>query len=238
MKKIVLSLITLISLTAAAQDKVIADANAQKRNLAASFTGISVSDGVDLYLTQSDEESVAVSASEEKYRDRFKTEVSNGILKIYYDYNGINWATNDKRKLKAYVSFKTLEKLNATGGADVKMQGNLNADNINFKFTSGASFNGQITAKEITVEQNSGSGINMSGSAGKLKVEVTSGAEFKGYDLTVDYCEAKATSGGGVRITITKELSAKANSGGGIKYKGDAVIKEMDVNSGGVVKKS
>jgi len=238
MKKMFLSLITVISLSAGAQDKVIADANAQKRNLTAGFTGITVSDGVDLYLTQGNEESVAVSAAEEKYMERFKTEVVDGVLKIYYDYKGINWAPNDKRKLKAYVSFKTLDKLHASGGADVKVQGDLNAGDISFKFTSGSSFNGKITAKQLTVEQNSGSGITISGTAAKLKVEVTSGAIFKGYDLAVDYCEAKATSGGGVRITINKELNAKANSGGGIKYKGEAVIKELDVNSGGVVKKA
>ncbi|MGF2414111.1 MAG: head GIN domain-containing protein, partial [Ferruginibacter sp.] len=217
---------------------VIADANAQKRTLNDSFNGISVSDGVDLYLTQGSEESVAVSASEEKYMERFKTEVENGILKIYFDNKGLNWAVNDKRKLKAYVSFKTLEKLHASGGADVKMQGSLDANNLDIKFTSGSAFNGKLIAKELTVEQNSGSAINISGTADKIKIDISSGAVFKGYDLTVEYCDAKASSGGGIRITINKELSAKATSGGGVKYKGDGVIKEINVNSGGSVKKA
>ncbi len=239
MKKLFLSLITLISLSAFAQEKtVINDANAQKRTITESFTGISVSDGVDLYLTQGNEESVAVSASDEKYLERFKTEVENGVLKIYYDTKGINWSANDRRKLKAYVSFKTLDKLHASGGADVEIKGNLGAENLEMKFTSGSAFNGKLKAKDVTVEQNSGSSINISGSAINFKVDVSSGAIFKGFDLAVDYCDAKASSGGGVRITINKELSAKANSGGGVKYKGDAVIKEINVNSGGSVKKA
>jgi phage pi2 protein 07 len=239
MKKILFSLITFISLSVFAQEKtVINDANAQKRTLAESFTGISVSDGVDLYLTQGNEESVAVSASEEKHRERFKTEVENGILKIYYDNKGVNWSVNDRRKLKAYVSFKTLEKLYASSGADVKVQGSLDAGSLSIKFTSGAVFNGKLKAANVTVEQNSGSVINIEGSAEKFSVDVSSGAVFKGFDLAVDYCNAKASSGGGVRITINKELSAKANSGGGVRYKGNAVIKEIDVNSGGSVKKA
>ncbi len=238
MKKLFLSLITFVSVAVVAQEKTIADANAQKRTLSGSFTAISVSDGVDLYLTQGSEESVAVSASEEKYMERFKTEVVDGTLKIYYDYKGINWAANDKRKLKAYVSFKTLEKLHASGGASVDVQGNLTADKLEVKFTSGSSFDGKIATKEIAVEQNSGSAVNISGTAGNIKVDVSSGAVFKGYDLAVDFCDAKATSGGGVRITINKELNAKANSGGGIKYKGSAVIKDLNVNSGGSVKKA
>jgi Putative auto-transporter adhesin, head GIN domain len=239
MKKLFLSLITLITLSAFAQEKtVINDANAQKRNLSGSFTGISVSDGVDLYLTQGNEESVAVSASDEKFMERFKTEVEDGTLKIYYDNKGINRSVNDRRKLKAYVSFKTLEKLHASGGAGVRMQGSLDAENLEMKFTSGSSFNGKIKAKDMMVEQNSGSSINISGSAEKFKVDVSSGAIFKGFDLAVDYCDAKASSGGGVRVTINKELNAKANSGGGVRYKGDAVIKEINVNSGGSVKKA
>jgi Putative auto-transporter adhesin, head GIN domain len=239
MKKLFLSLITLISFSVFAQEKaVINDANAQKRNLSGSFTGISVSDGVDLYLTQGSEESIAVSASDEKYMERFKTEVEDGVLKIYYDTKGINWSANDKRKLKAYVSFKTIEKLHASGGAAVRVQGGFDAENVEMKFTSGAAFNGKIKAKDIMVEQNSGSSINISGSAEKFKVDVSSGAIFKGFDLAVDYCDAKASSGGGVRITINKELNAKANSGGGVRYKGDAVIKEINVNSGGSVKKA
>lgn len=238
MKKLFLAVLVFAGLSVAAQEKTFNDAGAQKRTLSGSFTAISVSDGVDLYLTQGSEESIAVSASEEKYMERFKTEVVNGTLKIYYDYKGINWAANDKRKLKAYVSFKTLEKLHASGGADVDVQGNVNVSGLEMKFTSGSSFEGKLAAKDLTVEQNSGSSVNISGSAGNIKVDVSSGAVFKGFDLTVDYCDAKATSGGGVRITINKELNAKANSGGGIKYKGGAVIKELDVNSGGSVKKA
>ena len=239
MKKLFLSLITLITVAAFAQENtVIADANAQKRSLSESFTGITVSDGINLYLTQSNEESVAVSASDEKYIERFKTNVENGILKIYFDNKGINWSANERKKLKAYVSFKTLEKLHASGGADVKMQGSLDAANLDIKFTSGSAFSGKLKATELTVEQNSGSAIDISGTANNIKVDVSSGAVFKGYDLTVEFCDAKATSGGGIRITINKELSAKANSGGGVKYKGAAVIKDINVSSGGLVKKA
>jgi len=239
MKKLLFSLVTFISLAAFAQEKdVVNDANAQKRTLNASFTGIDVSNGIDLYLTQGNEESVAVSASEEKYIERIKTVVEAGVLKIYFENKGINIVINDKRKLRAYVSFKTLEKLHASSGADVSIQNSIDVANLDVKFTSGSSFSGKLKAKELTVEQNSGSSINISGSAEKIKVDVSSGAIFKSYDLAVDYCDAKASSGGGVRVTINKELSAKANSGGGVKYKGDAVIKEVNVNSGGSVKKA
>lgn len=239
MKKLIVSLFCFLSLSAFAQvDKIIGDANATVRTLSGSFTGISVSSGVDLYITQGNEESLAVSASDEKYLVRLKTEIENGILKIYYDNKGVTWNNNEKRKLKAYVSFKTLEKLHGSSGSSVTAKGGISAGKLDMRFSSGAEFNGQVSAKEITVDQNSGSEINVTGKADKLTIEVSSGASFKGYDMAVDFCDAQASSGGDVKITINKELSAKANSGGGIRYKGAALIRDININSGGSVKKS
>ncbi|HNU87581.1 MAG TPA: DUF2807 domain-containing protein [Ferruginibacter sp.] len=239
MKKLFLSLVCLLSLAAFAQDsKTIADPNATVRTLNGSFTAISVSSGVDLYITQGNEESLAVSASDEKYMSRFKTEVVNGTLKIYYDNNGVSWTNHDNRKLKAYVSFKTLQKLHGSAGSSVILKGGMTAEDLDMKFSSGSEFEGQVNAKQLTIDQNSGSEINITGKADKLVIEVSSGASFKGYDMTVDFCDAQASSGGDVKITINKELSAKATSGGGIRYKGAGLIRDININSGGIVKKA
>src|SRR5262245_8532933 len=238
MKKLILSLLCLISVAAFAQDNTISDPKATVRALNGSFTAISVSSGVDLYLTQGNEESLAVSASDEKYMERFKTEVVNGTLKIYFDNNGVTWTKHENRKLKAYVSFKTLQKLNGSAGASVIVKGNITADNLDMKFSSGSEFEGKVNAKMITVDQNSGSELNISGSADKLVVEVSSGASFKGFERRVELCDAQGSSGGEVKVSINKERSAKANSGGGVRYKGAGLIRDVNVSSGGVVKKA
>ena len=224
--------------TVAQKNTEISDANATKRTLSGSFTAISVSDGISLYLTDGDEESLAVSFSDAKYEARFKTEVDNGMLKIYFDNKGLNWNDNRKRQLKAYVSYKTLQKLSASGGADVIITAPIKVDDLELKFTSGTRLRGKIDASSLTIDQNSGSDINITGNARKISVEATSGAMFRGYDFNVDYCTARATSGGAIRVSINKELEAKANSGGAIHYKGEGVIKDVNVNSGGVVKKA
>ena len=239
MKKIIISLITLISINAFGQNRIeVADANAQKRTLNAAFSAIAVSNGIDLYLTQGNEESIAVSASDEKYMERFKTVVEDGTLKIYFNNKGLSWVNTGKRKLKAYVSFKTLEKINVSSGADVILKSIVTVNKLECSLSSGAHFAGQVDIGQLIVSQNSGSEIDLSGKTDHLQVDVSSGAVFKGYDLAVDFCEAKASSGGAVRITVNKELNAKANSGGGIRYKGNAVIKDLKVDSGGLVKKA
>lgn len=237
MKKLFLTFLTFVSLGAFAQNEaVINDANAQQRTVG-SFNAITVSDGIQLFLTQSATEAVAVSAADEKYLSRLKTEVENGTLKIYFDRQGFTW-TSDKKKLKAYVSFKTLEKLQASSGANVTAKSSLELGDLAMKFTSGAEFTGKLTARNLSVDQNSGSELNLSGTVEKIHVDLSSGASLNGYDLAVDFCDAEASSGASVHITINKELNARASSGGGIKYKGSALIRDISISSGGLVKKA
>jgi hypothetical protein len=235
MKLLVFSFLILFNYTLFAQQPAVKVANAQKRTLSGSFTSIMVSDGIDLFLTQGKTESISVNASDEKYLERFKTEVENGILKIYYSSKGLEWPGNSKRKLTAYISFKNLNLIKASGRAQVMAKNNFTLKDINLQFFSGSIFNGKIKANNVTVDQNSGSNINIAGKASSLKIDASVGASFKGFDLQVDVCEAKAKTGATILINVNKELNAKAVTVGSIHYKGKAVIINIKTGSGGVV---
>ena len=82
MNRILLTLLAIASFQAAVlAQKTIKDENAQVRD-AKNFHGISVGHAFTVYLNQGNEEAVAVSASEEKFRDLITVEVKNGILYI------------------------------------------------------------------------------------------------------------------------------------------------------------
>jgi Putative auto-transporter adhesin, head GIN domain len=239
MKKIFLFAFTsLLSVSLLAQDKVINDANAEVRNVIG-FHGIKVSHGIELVIKQGNAEAVAVSASEKQYRDRIKTEVVNGILKIYYEnekwYKA--WSTNGKR-LKAYVSFKQLDLVDGSSGSSTTIEGTMNAGYLKIDLSSGAGFSGSVQANRLTVDESSGATAHINGKAQAVSVETSSGAGFYGYDLISDNCDADASSGGSIEINVSKELSADASSGGDIRYRGNGVITKISTSSGGSVKSS
>jgi hypothetical protein len=219
-------------ITAMAQ-KVVNDKNAQVRN-ARGFHAIKVSTGIHLYLTQGNEEAVAVSASEVKYRDHIVTEVVDGVLKIYFENTGWHFWDNDHH-LKAYVSCKTLDALSASSGAEVEVDGSLKSGEMTMHFSSGASFSGNVMVTSLKVDQGSGAQSNFSGTASQVHVEASSGSSFKGYDLQTDMCDASTSSGASMSITVNKELTASAHSGGQIYYKGSGLIREISMGSGGEV---
>jgi Putative auto-transporter adhesin, head GIN domain len=233
-----LILFSVISLFSIAQDKIVNDPHAEIRNLSGSFHGIKISNGIELVLKQGGTEAVAVSASTVEYRNKIKTEISNGILKIYYD-DKMNWGWNKERKyLKAYVSFKELDLLDASSGSQTTIDGAMNCSKLAVDISSGAGIKGKIEASEMKVDQSSGSTMKVTGKVGNLSVETSSGAGFYGYDLESDNCDADASSGGSIYISVNKELQADASSGGDIRYKGAGVITKLKTGSGGSVKKN
>jgi hypothetical protein len=238
--KILLSFLTMFAVVAASaqQTKVYNDPNAKTRTISGTFKKISVSSGVELYLTQGNETALAVSVSDNKYEERFKTEVVDGVLKIYYDNKGVTWTNDKHRKLKAYVSVKSLEGLAASAGSKVVFSNQINAEDFVLTVSSGALLNGSLRANALTADVSSGALATVSGTASKFTVSATSGAIFKGYGLVTQNCTASANSGAVINIEVQKELNASANSGGVVSYKGNATVNKGNVNSGGTVKRS
>ena len=110
MRKIFLVLVVaFFTSTSRAQNDIVVDANASERTVSGSFNTIKVSGGIDLYLSQSDKNAIAVSAANENYKEGIKTVVENGTLEIFYE-GGKNWSKKS-RKLRAYVSFSGLQKI-------------------------------------------------------------------------------------------------------------------------------
>lgn len=237
MKKIFFSFILLMAAgSALLAQKTINDANAEKRDVT-SFHGINVSTGIQLILTKGDKEDIAVSAAAAEYRDKIVTKVENGILKIYYENVLAMNTKNGKKELKAYVSYKSLDQLNATTGAEVTIDGVLKAASFKMNVNTGATVEGAVDIDDLQVDQNTGSIVTLTGDAAKINVVGDTGSMFKGIDLKTSSCDVTASTGAGVYITVQKELYVKANTGGFVKYKGDAGVREIKTNTGGSVSK-
>lgn len=239
MKKFLLSLLVLVIASGAlVAQKIIKDPNAEKRNVSG-YHGISVSSDIDLYLSQG-EESVAVSASDTKYRDRIKTEVKDGILKIWYEYNSnsninIQWGNH---KMKAYVSFKDIDKLTCSGGSDIAVDGSIKVNALTLHLSGGTDFEGKVEADELKVKASGGCDVAISGVAKKLDIYASGGSNFKGYELAADVCNLVANGGSDVQITINKELNANARGDSNVFYKGNGMIRDLKTSGSSSIKKT
>jgi hypothetical protein len=238
MKKLFLSLLMISTGLVLFAQKTVNDANAEKRAVG-SFSGIDVGTGIELVLTHGSTEEVAVSANSTEFRDRIVTKVENGVLKIHYEnkVKAIN-RINESKGLKAWVSYKTLEKLYVSTGAEVQVEGVLKASSLDMKANTGAEINGKLDiAGKLTLDQNTGSKVNLSGKADQLEAEGSTGSRFNGEELSVNNADINVSTGARVAVNAQKELQVKASTGGIVKYKGTAGVKEAKTSTGGSISK-
>jgi hypothetical protein len=225
MKSLFIFLFTIVCSQVFAQQTVINDKNAEVRSIT-SFSGIKVSGGIDVYLSQGDNYSLAVSAAEDKYRDNIKTEVNNGILVISYNNDHSGWSSGDK-KLRAYISFKTLESLEGSGASDFIINGTLNTNSMLVKLSGACDIKGPVKITNLTLELSGASTVKINGTAQNLKLITSGASDVKNYDLEAENCVAKLSGASDVRITVTNSISASASGASTLYYHGNPDKKDV-----------
>lgn len=205
----------------------------QKRQITG-FHGVSVSSGIDLYLTQKNVEEVFIEADSDDL-DKIITKVEGGILKIYVkEKSWFNMDWNHQSR-KAYVSFTTLDKLDASAGSDVNSEGVLKLNELDMDASSGSDIKIELEAEKLIVESSSGSDIQVKGKVNVLQASASSGSDIDASELQSKKCNASVSSGSDMRVNVTEELDANASSGGDISYSGNPKSKDINESSGGDV---
>lgn len=227
-KSILVFSVCFLSIIAFAQKQIVVDPNAEIRSINGSFNKIKVSNAIDLYLSQSDNESLAVSASENKYKDYIKTVVENNVLKIYTEGDR-NWFRKG-HKFKVYVSFKNLQELEASGASDVVIAGTLKVNNLALNLSGASAFSGRIETDNLEVECSGASDITVSGFALNLIIHSSGASDFKNFDFATDNCIVECSGASDVKITVNKQISAQAHGASKIYFKGDAVMKNIQTS--------
>jgi hypothetical protein len=218
------------------EKNIVYDANVEVRQVQ-NFNGLEVSGAIDVYISQGNEEAVAVSGGDAEAIDRIKTEVKNGVLHIYFDGKGINWKSWNNNKLKAYVTFKNVEKLMASGACNLIATQTIKVNTLLIDLSGASDFKGAVNVSTLAIDISGAANVKISGSATQAKLQSSGASDIKGYDLTIDYCKAETSGASSIRIRVNKELAAEASGASNVYYKGEAVIKAVSSSGGSTIKR-
>lgn len=198
-----------------------------------SFSGVKSGEAIDVYLKKGDKESVKVEVTSVKLSDVL-TEVSGSYLKVHMR----SGMYRNKGTIKVYVTYVNLNKISASSASNVFSEGIIKTGLMDISVSSAAQIEIQIESENLTLDVSSAGNIVLEGKAKSFEVEASSAGDVDAYNLESEKVEARASSGGSVKINVTKELDAQASSGGSIRYRGNPMKTNSDSSSGGSVKKS
>ena len=240
MKKIQVMLMAMLVSAVLFAQKTINDPNAEPRNLSG-FHAIKISNAFNVYISQGNEDAVAISASKAEYKAKIITKVENGVLIIRFDEDKNFWKgwNGDKQKLTAYISIKKIDRLDVSGACDVFFEDGISSEDLNVKLSGASDLKGKIDAKKLSFDISGASDATISGNAADLSVEASGASDFKGYELVTNYCTAEASGASSVNITVNKELNAKASGASSVRFKGEGLIRDIKTSgSSNVTRKS
>jgi len=230
--KISAVLFLFISTTSCMFDGVRGNGNVitKNRKISNDFVRIKVSRGLDVYITKDSNVSLAVEA-DENLHDLIRTEVKNGTLIITSEKN--IWEASSK---KIHLSVENLNEILVSSGAEVYSENTLNSDNLRISTSSGAIVKLRLHVNDLVCDLSSGSNINLTGKAISIDIHSSSGSVISAYDLEVEKCIARSSSGSDIRVYVTESFDGKATSGSGIRFKGSPRIVQKNSNSGGSIR--
>jgi hypothetical protein len=194
------------------------------------FNSISASAGLNVYLTQSDDEHVVVEA-DENLMEYIITDVRGHELKCEVEGN-IRRST----KLNIYVSYKTLNNISVSSGADINTENILHSNNLSINVSSGADADLEIEAVSVNCQVSSGADVKLKGKCDHINANSSSGADIKANGLFCKSAQAIASSAGDIRLSVSESINANASSGGDIVFHGSPKTINIDESSGGDVK--
>jgi len=196
------------------------------------FSKISVSRGMNVYISQGTSSKVVVKADENLLKV-IDTYVDDGTLKVTA-LKGIRNATSNK----VYVTVTDLENIKSSSGSNIFSEDSLKTANMEIKSSSGSNIRLSLESGELIISASAGSNIFLNGKAKSTNIKASSGSNIKAGDLHTENCDAKVSSGANIWIKVQNGLTAKASSGGNLFYSGEPNPLRMTKSSGGNIIKN
>ncbi|WP_439184865.1 head GIN domain-containing protein [Carboxylicivirga taeanensis] len=223
MRKIMLLLLVVLTTVTQSQEK-------ETRTLD-DFTRISVSSGIDLYLTQAGDQALEVVCRKDILH-KLITEVQGNTLKIYIKgRGGWNWGENSVPKV--YVSFKELEELTASGGSDVYGQNVLEQPFVHVSSSGGSDVYLEVNTQELKLTTSGGADMKLKGTADKLIAISSGGSDINARELKAQFVKVTSSGGSDAVVWVEKEIVANASGGSDITFYGAPERKQLNESGAG-----
>ncbi len=176
------------------------------------FTRVSANAGTDVSVTVGPAHSVDVSGPG---ADRIVTRVSGQTL-IVERQRGWHWGRPPRAQIT--VTMPRAEGLSASSGADLVATG--------------------VNGGDIDLDSSSGADLRVSGRCARFSADASSGADIHAQELRCENGSVEASSGGDARVYASGRLDVDASSGGGVVAYGNPGIGNIDLSSGGSLRRA
>ncbi len=230
MKKLFIAMaaIAAIAITPAAAQKsdskkITGSGNVVSRNIDVQpFDQLDVSGVYSVVLSQGSKEGVRIEA-DDNLQDLFevKNEGSKLVIGMKKESN-----MHVKTKLKVYVTFKSLKKLDMKMVGDLSSESSLSFDDVAIGNKSVGDVKLNMTAQNVTLDNKSVGDVKLNGKAGSVVINNKGVGSISAGDFVVQKLDIDNKGVGDATVNATQELVVKDTFLGKVTNKGAATVKK------------
>ncbi len=199
----------------------------RKERKAGDFTGVKVSTGIDVFLSQGNNMSIEVQA-DENLHEYIMTDVRNGVLYVFTDAN-----IRRAKMKRVYVTMKEINYLSTSSAGDIIGETPVRTDDLELYASSAGDIKLEAYAKNVEIDISSSGDVTLSGEADMLEGDLSSAGDLNAYNFKVREADLKVSSAGDADIYVTERLRARASSAGDINFKGNPEYLDAHSSSAG-----
>ena len=201
----------------------------EKRNTG-NFRAVKTSGSIDVEINSGNAYEVSVE-DDDNLLPYVVTEVNNGTLNIHYENNtSIN---NDHAKV--YVTVPSLDKLVASGSADITIRDVLkNTQKFELNVSGSGNIKGAVDAPAVSIGVSGSGNVDLKGRTKDFESSVSGSGDVDCGGLQSENATVKVTGSGNAHVFASVNLSASISGSGDVYYGGSPKTEIHSSGSGSV----
>lgn len=197
------------------------------------FSQLEVNGVFNLYISQGDTESVKIETDSNLLK-LIETKNYGNKLTIKMETEGKNLQAT---RINVFLTIKNIEKFEFNMIGNIETTTALNMGKVQIMGTGVGNSKLELNSEKVDGEFSTVGTVTLKGKIQNLTLNCSGVGDLDALDLNADTLVLTSSGVGNVEVNAEKEISITSSGVGSVKYKGNAVVKEMNANGIGRVKK-
>lgn len=200
---------------------------------AGSFTSVSVSGNIDLYITQGAARDVRIETDENLL----------GLIEVVVDGDELrirpseHRSLNPSRDIKVYVSNQVFKRLKASGACNIYSESKIvSTEMLDINLSGASHANIELNAPVIETKLSGAGSIELKGETKDLRINGSGNSEIRCYELKAENVEVDISGAGEAEVFASMKLDVHISGAASVTYRGNAMVNQRVSGAGSVRK--
>ncbi|MEO1012721.1 MAG: head GIN domain-containing protein [Bacteroidota bacterium] len=185
------------------------------------YSGISISNTFNAYVTFSDtEERIEIEANE-NIQDRIIVQREGNVLRIRLKKN-----TNLRGDvvLNAFIVTRDLSYVKVSGASSMVLENPWTVPDSEIEVSGASDFRGELNIGNLRLQASGASDVDLYGNAEAVRAELTGSSDLKDYDLRVDALDIELSGASEAWLSVDESIAIDASGASTLRFRGNAQI--------------